>query len=441
MNDNRLLSQALRIAVPVALQACLQSSFSMIDQIMVGRLGEQAIAAVEIAGKPGFIYTFVTGAIGTIAGIMISQYIGKSARAAETRSISVNAAAVTLTALAVMPACGAGAKPFVSLFTGDASTIADGVQYLRIIRWTFLPLGLSTVLSAALRCHDKSSWPLYAGIFSAVLNTLLNYMLIFGHFGAPALGVAGAAYASVLSQLASLFVIIVLFIRFYGRFRFDLRLGSAGFVQYMGMLGPVVINEFLWSLGQSVYTYVYGHMGTAELAGVSLTGSVQGLTIGALSGLAQAAGIMIGRRLGERKYEAAYRDAISLCVYGLLGTLPISLLLIVFRTAYASLFAVSGSVRIAGAQILAAFAVLMPVKVQNMILGGGVIRSGGRTKYIMMIDILGTWVIGVPLALLTGLVLKLPVVWVYFILSQEEVIRFIITVCMFRSRKWMVTIA
>lgn len=82
----------------------------------------------------------------------------------------------------------------------------------------------------------------------------------------------------------------------------------------------------------------------------------------------------------------------------------------------------------------------MPVKVQNMILGGGIIRSGGRTKYIMIIDILGTWLIGVPLALLTGLVWKLPIVWVYFILSQEELVRFIITIFMFRSRKWMNTI-
>lgn len=96
--------------------------------------------------------------------------------------------------------------------------------------------------------------------------------------------------------------------------------------------------------------------------------------------------------------------------------------------------------RYIGAQILLTFAVLMPLKVQNMILGGGIIRSGGRTKYIMMIDMLGTWVFGVLLALFTGLYLKLPIVWVYFILSQEELIRFIISVFMFRSKKWMNTI-
>ena len=92
------------------------------------------------------------------------------------------------------------------------------------------------------------------------------------------------------------------------------------------------------------------------------------------------------------------------------------------------------------AQLLLAFAVLAPIKVENMILGGGVIRSGGRTRYIMMIDMFGTWVVGVPLGLLTGLVLKLPIVWVYFILSQEELVRLLITIVMFRSRKWMETI-
>ena len=111
-----------------------------------------------------------------------------------------------------------------------------------------------------------------------------------------------------------------------------------------------------------------------------------------------------------------------------------------FRYPYTQLFQVSNDVRVIGAQILLAFAILMPVKVQNMILGGGIIRSGGRTKYIMIIDMLGTWLVGVPLALFTGLVLKLPIVWVYFILSQEEVVRFVISIFMFRSKKWMNTI-
>ena len=116
------------------------------------------------------------------------------------------------------------------------------------------------------------------------------------------------------------------------------------------------------------------------------------------------------------------------------------MMLVILRYQYVGIFNVSGDVHRIGAEILLAFAVLMPVKVQNMILGGGIIRSGGRTTYIMIIDILGTCLVGVPLALFTGLYLRLPIVLVYFILSQEELVRFVISVFMFRSRKWMNTI-
>ena len=181
-------------------------------------------------------------------------------------------------------------------------------------------------------------------------------------------------------------------------------------------------------------------MGTAELAAMSLTGPVQGLMIGALSGIAQAAGILIGKKLGEGDYNKADKESIWLCIYGFAGSLCLSVLLVFLRFPYVHIYQVEATVHSIGAMLLLAFAILTPVKVLNMILGGGVIRSGGKTKYIMMIDMLGTWLIGVPLALYTGLVLKFPIVWVYFILSQEELVRLIISVFMFKSRKWMNTI-
>ena len=440
MSDKRFLQDVLRISIPVALQSMLQSSFSMVDQIMVGQLGDKSVAAVEIAGKPSFIYAFVIGAISTITGIMISQYIGNKNREAEEKSICVNFLVMILTGLTFLSVFGLFRNPFVEMFTEEEQVIAEGSTYLGIISWTFIPLGICSILGTALRCRDKSTWPLYIGIFSALLNTGLNYCLIFGNFGAPRLGIAGAAYASVISQAAGALISILCFYRLYGRIRISLSLGKAGYSQYFMMLLPIVLNEFFWSVGQSVYTYVYGHMGTNELAGMSLTGAVQGLTMGALSGLSQAAGILIGKRLGSREYDAAYEDSKKLCGLGMAGSLVFTLLLILIRNPYVQLFNVSGDVRRIGADIMAAFAILMPVKVQNMILGGGIIRSGGKTKYVMMIDMMGTWLIGVPLALLTGLYFKIPVIWVYFVLSQEELVRLIVSVFMFRSRKWMHTL-
>ena len=432
--------QVINIAIPVALQSMLQSSFSMIDQIMVGQLGEKSIAAVEIAGKPGFIYSVVVGAVCTIAGIMISQYIGKKDRESEEKSICVNFLVMMLTGIAFFFISRMFPLQFIRLFTNDARVISEGSVYLGIIGWTFIPLGITNIFGAAIRCRGKSSWPLYVGFVSATLNTGLNYCLIFGNYGMPMLGVKGAAYASVISQVAGAVLIIVMFFRLYGRIRYSVSLGKENYWQYLSMLIPIVINEFLWSVGQSINTFVYGHMSTDELAGMSLTGSLQGLTIGALSGIAQAAGILVGNRPGEGQDDHAYQESKKLCVYGFIGSILFSVTIMALKTPYVHLFNVSDDVRAIGLALLTAFAVLMPIKVLNMILGGGIIRSGGRTKYIMMIDMLGTWLIGVPIALVTGLVFKFPIVWVYFMLSQEEVVRFIISIFMFRSRKWMNTI-
>ncbi len=441
MGEREFRKEVAKIAVPVALQSMLSSSFSMVDQIMVGQLGKESIGAVEIAGKPTFIYAFMLGAVGTVAGIMISQYIGKKDKEAEERSVCINLLVGLVLGTIFTIGAVMFAKDFVRIFSEDARVLSKAQRYLQIVGWSFWPMSFQTILGCAIRCRGKSSWPLYVGILSAVLNTGLNYCLIFGRFGFPEMGIQGAGIASIVSQVVASGVMIFLFFKVYPGMRFTLRMEKEGYVQYVLMLLPVMVNEFLWTIGQSINTYVYGHMGTDELAGMSLTSPVQGLIIGALSGLAQAAGILIGKRLGEGSFDQAYTESKTICRYGLMGSAVLAVGLIILRVPYVHIFKVGGNVHEIGAGLLFAFAVLTPVKVSNMILGGGIIRSGGKTKYIMIIDMLGTWLIGVPLALVTGLWLKLPIFWVYLILSQEELVRLVISVFMFRSRKWMHTIS
>lgn len=439
MTEESFFRKSMKIAVPVALQAMLQSSFSMIDQIMVGQLGKTAIAAVEVGGKPGFVFAFVSGAVATVTGIMVSQYMGKKDDEKVDVSMSVNMLVMAAIALATTAACLFFPGFLTGIFTKDMAVIEAGASYVRIVSITFPLSGIASVLAVQIRCRDHSEYPLFISAIAAVVNTVLNFVLIFGHFGAPALGVSGAAIASVVSQIVNL-ALMIFFYNKICRFRFRIRMDNTEMRQYAAMLLPVVINEFLWTLGQNVNTFIYGHMGTDELAGMSLTGPVQGLSIGALSGISQAAGILIGKRLGEQEYDKAYAESKKLCIYGFIGSAVLSVVLMISRNIYVGLFNVDANVAAIGSLLLVAFGILAPVKVQNMILGGGIIRSGGRTRYIMIIDMLGTWLVGVPLGLFTGLYLKLPIVWVYFILSQEELVRFLITVFLFRSRKWMNTI-
>lgn len=420
----------------------LQSSFAMVDQLMVGQLGSAAVSAVEVAGRPAFIYSVVVGAAAAITGIMISQYLGMGDGEMADKSLSVNLAAAAALAALFTALCLLFAGQIVSIYIKDDPIIlAAGREYLVWIAWTYLPMGISSILAVMIRCMDRAVWPLFAGISSAVVNTALNYVLIFGRLGFPALGITGAAIASVISQLVNLLLMLVMFwrvrVRRRGSFRFSLALGADGYRQYFIMLLPILINEFLWSVGQNVNTFIYGHLEQGDLASMSMTGPIQGLFIGALSGVSQAAGILIGKRLGAGEYDKAYQESKKLMWYGLAGSLALSMLLVWLRRPYVLLYQVEPGVQDTAGKLLMVFAILAPLKVANMILGGGIIRSGGKTTYIMLIDIMGTWLVGVPLGLVTAFVFRLPVVWVYFILSQEELVRLILTIIVFRRRNWM----
>lgn len=439
--QNSFLKTVLYIALPIALQYMLQSSFYLIDQIMVGQLGSVSIAAIEIAGKPFFIYSFVVGAVAAIAGIMISQYYGKKDLAAVERSVSVNLTSVFVLAVIFILVSIFCAEGIVGIYTNDRNVTEVATPYLRIVTATYLPMGIASILAVRLRCMDKAVYPLYASIASAVINTGLNWLLIFGNLGMPKLGVSGAAIASVISQLVNVALIAVFYFRLtQKRMYFSLRLGKGGYYQYFAMLVPIVLTELLWTIGQNVNTYIYGHIGTKELAAMSLTGPVQGLFIGALSGISQAAGILIGKRLGENAYDEAYREAKKLCWYGFAGSIVLSVVLLSLKGLYVQAFQVEDEVRRTAADLLMVFALLAPFKVQNMVLGGGIIRSGGKTRYIMWIDVLGTWLVGVPLGLVSAFYFHLSIVYVYFILSMEELVRWLISLSLFRSKRWMETL-
>ena len=435
--NTEFLRDVSRLAVPVALQSMLQASFSIVDQIMIGQLGSVSIAGVGLAGKFSSVYSVVVSAIGAVAGIMIAQYLGQKNRPEVRRSFFRNLLFALGLAAVFTALCLLFPEPIMGLYTKDASTRQAAASYLTIVAGTFLPLAGATLLSTLYRCMEKASLPLYASLFAALLNTGLNYVLIFGKFGFAPMGADGAAIATLVSQIANCLVMLI-FLRSArdcltgGRpkTRFQWR-------QYAAMLLPVLACEFLWSVGENVYAGIYGNLGTADCAAMTLINPVQGLVIGALCGLSQAAGVLIGKRLGSGDYDGAYGDAKKLLLYGFLGSAALSLLVVLTSGLYVRIYAVEDSVRALTRQILAVYAVVAPFKVQNMILGGGIIRSGGKTKYVMMIDLIGTWGFGVPLGLLAAFVLRLSIPWVYLMISLEECVRFGISMAVFRRRGWM----
>ena len=434
-------SSVCSLAIPVALQSMLQASFSIVDQIMIGQLGSVSVAGVGLAGKFASIYSVIVSAVGVVGGIIISQYLGQNNQQEVRRSFLVNLLIAVGLAGVFTLLCGGFPAQIMGLYTTDAPMRQSASVYLQIITATYLPLAGATLLSTLLRCMDKAQLPLYASIASAVLNTGLNYLLIFGRLGLPAMGASGAAIATVISTWVNFLLMLAMLGRHGALLKTagnsGEKMGKFNLMQYFSMLMPILVCEFLWSLGENIYAAIYGHMGTDASAAMTLINPVQSLVIGALCGLSQAASVIIGKELGSREYNQAYRDSWRLIRYGLFGAVILSALVVVASPLYVQIYQVDDAVKLLTRQILLAYALIAPFKVLNMIAGGGILRSGGKTNYVMWIDMIGTWVFGVPLGLLSAFVWKLSIPCVYFILSLEECVRFGITVLALRSKRWM----
>ena len=434
-----------KIAVPVTLQSMLQASFSIVDQIMIGQLGETNISAVGLGSNFSLIFSVVIGAIGAVAGILIAQFMGAEDKKEAWCSFDVSLICGIMISALFLLAAGAFPLQILGLYTEDMSIINTGAVYFRIVAFSYIPMAVSNILSAWLRCREHATIPFLASFGAVAVNTGLNYLLIFGKFGFPRMEIEGAAIATLISQLFNLVFIVIGFVvcnrRDGDKPVLSLRFKKITIRDYLVMIMPILVSEFLWSLGQNVESAVYGHLGTSNLAAYTLTGPIQGLIVGALSGLSAAAGVMIGKRLGRKEYDEAYAESKKIMYAGLAGSVVVASLLILLAGVYTGLYRVDNSVKELGKILLIVFALYAPVKVENMILSGGIIRSGGNTKIIMVIDIVGTWCIGIPLCLLAAYVFRWGIVGVYALLTTEEIFRLAVALVIFRKRKWMISLS
>lgn len=429
----------LKIAIPVTLQSMLQASFSIIDQVMIGQLGEASISSVGLCGNFTLIFTVIIGAVSTVAGILIAQFIGSDDKKEAWCSFWVSALTSIIISSLFFLSSFIFTKNLLSLYTKDLEVINVGKVYFKLISFTYIPMAIANIVSSYLRCIEHATIPFISSFISVLINTSLNYILIFNY----GMEIKGAALATLISQLVNLLFIIIGFIYVTRKDKpiVCLEFNKLSLNDYLIMIFPILISEFLWSLGQNVESSIYGHLSTSSLAAYTLTCPIQGLFVGALSGLSAAAAIMIGKQLGKKDYDGAYNDSKKIIYLGLVLSICISFILMIFAGNYTNLYKVDNYVKDIGKTILIVFALYAPIKVENMILGGGIIRSGGNTKLIMIIDIIGIWCVGIPLCLIATYIFKWDIVGIYALLTTEEVFRLIVSLIVFKKRKWLISLS
>lgn len=430
-----------KLVIPIVLQNLLSAAVNSADVVMLNFVGQSSISAVSLASQYASILFMVFYGLGTGATMLCAQYFGKG----DQKAINVVegiALRFSMVISAVFALCAITIPEWMMrLFTPDQELISLGASYLRILSVAYLCWGVIEVYLAVLRSIGRVGVSTALNTFAFTLNILLNAVFIFGLFGAPKLGVVGVAVATSFSRVLELILCFVVSARSKDvklRFSYLFLRNKALFQDFMKMSLPALLNDVVWGLGFSMYSVIIGqYLGTDMVAANSLVTVVRNLGTVFCFGVASAGGILLGQKIGENRLEEAESDGKKLMkltvITGAIGGVIVLIAMpIVLNFAnltpqgmgYLKVMLLINSYYIMGAAV-------------NTTLIAGVFRAGGDSRFGFWCDLIDMWVYAVPLGFFAAAVLKLPPLWVYFLLCTDEFVKWPWVIRRYRSKKWL----
>ena len=439
--DQFFLKQLYRLAAPIALQNLLTASLTMVGSVMVGQLGDAPIAAVGLAGQIFFLLSLILFGIGSGSAMFTAQLWGNKDIPSLHKVLGLCLLMGLLVGGIFLLACWFFPARIIGIFTVDPQVIALGSDYLHIYAWSFLFFSVTSGYAAILRSVGEVKLPMLITVSALALNIALNYILIFGAFGFPAMGIRGAAISAVISRVVECLVLVLITYskKYPVAAKFHELLGfNLGFMgKIFNPVFPVILNEILWSLAITMYSIVYARIGTPSIAAMNIVGTVDNLAAVPFMGLSSAIAIICGHKIGSGEKTEAYRDVGRTLGLTLLFALLVSGVVFAFKGPVISLYKITPEVALYTDRALIILALWIFIRSVNMILVIGMLRGGGDTRYSLFLDGIIIWIIGVPMAILGGLILHLPVYWVYLMVMSEELIKCILGLRRYFSRKWI----
>lgn len=449
IGDRAFYRSLLAVAVPIIIQNSITNFISLIDNVMVGQIGTEQMSGVSIVNQLLFVFNLcIFGALSG-AGLFGAQFYGNKEfenlkhtfRYKVIISLIICAGAIGLFLVA--------GEPLISLYlheggeTGDlALTLHYAKKYLAISLFGLFPFTVTQIYASSLREVKHTIPPMTAGIIGVFVNMMLNYTLIFGKFGAPALGVEGAALATVISRFVECICVIVwthlhtkecpFIVGVYRSFRIPKEL-----VRSITVTGtPLLLNETLWAAGQAMLLQCYSLRGIATVSAMNISG----VTFNTFSVLYFSMGttiaILIGHRLGEGNLEAASSDAKKMIAFSTLLGIISGILIAICSLFFPNFYNTTEEVRALASSFIITVAISAPIQA---ILNASyfTLRSGGKTLLTFLFDSGYVWGFTIPLSYCIIRFTTLPVEWVYFMCYNSDIIRCIIGILLVRSRIWL----
>ena len=441
------------LALPILLQNLITNSLGLVDTFMVGTMGEGPLAGVTLANIPVFVVQLMMFGIQSGSSVLISQYRGKGDMGAINRVMGIGMYAAGAIGLVFALVMGFLPTQFMSLFGNDAQVIATAARYARIVGWSYFFDSFTQVYIGVHRAMGSPNRGLYILGASMAANTFLNWVFIFGNLGAPRLAEQGAALATLLARILSCAIAVVWAVR-DRNFRLDpvllFRPGGEMIRRFIRFSTPVMCNETFWGLGTSIFPTIMGHMAGSEeiLAAYAIAGNITNLCTVGVFAIAGTAAILVGQEIGSgnagRVYSlGALLNTLAFLFGAAAGALFLGLLYLFVAPVLYPLFQLSPPAGDICTLMLTMVFLMMPLRSLECTNIVGVLRGGGDVKMATLIDLTPLWAVALPIAAVSGLVLKAGIFWVYLGMMSENVVKAVLGLWRFRSGKWIrdVTVA
>ena len=450
MNENReIYKKALLLAVPMMIQNGITNAVSLVDNLMVGKLGTESMTGVSIVGQ--LIFVFNLAIFGGLSGpgLYGAQYYGQGNMKGFQNIFRLKLWICLFCVAAGLSAFIFGGSSLIGLYLHgtasdiDASATLDyGLQYLHIMLIGLVPFAITQIYASSLRETGESLKPMIAGVISVIVDVVFNYLLIYGKFGFPRLGVSGAAIATVLARFVEMTVVIVwvhakkkkhtFLSGIYRTIRVPLR--EMNVVIKKGI--PIFLNEFLWAGGMAALTQCYSMRGLQVVAGLNISNAICNLLNVVFVAMGNAVGIIIGQYLGASRFEDAKKNSTKLMWFTGALCMILTVVLILCSKAFPACYDTSEEVRHLGQWFIVITALFFPLQGFLNVLYF-TLRSGGKTFITFLFDSVFTWIFPVPMAFLLSRFTGVPVLGVYAIVQSADMIKVIVGYILIKKGVWV----
>ena len=440
-SDRTFFISLVRLSAPIALHTFLITALNFIDTVMIGRLGAEEIAAVAIANQLFFLLMLFLFGVGSAAAIFTAQYWGRSDVSGIRRTMGAALIPALGGALVFFAAARFIPEQVFRVFTEDLRVVQLGSDYLRVIAPSYFATAVSVLFAAVMRSTGNASLPLRVSAASIGVNAVLNLLLIFGLGPFPALGVVGAALATTIARIGEAVVLVVLAFRrrepVAGKLSEWFAFGPGFLRLYWRTSVPVLLNEIGWASGMTAYVAVFARMGTETVAAYNIADVVFRLLFVVFIGSGNATAVLIGNSIGAGRADLAARRARTILLLAPLLGLAMGLVSVAGAPLVPRLYAVGPEVRSVVTQIMLVFVFVAPLKVSNLHIVVGLLRSGGDTTFSLLVDVGILWLIGVPLVAFAGLGWQLAPALVFLCTGVEELVKLAISIPRILSGRWI----